>query len=582
MMIFINSIERFISLKVLTFFLLTPLLWGCDERAELSCAEGTREENGRCLPTQQLICGEGTREEGGLCVLGSASMSCGPGTHEDEGSCVPDAPARSCGAGTVEVDGVCAPAFACGPGTQLVDGECAPSSQCGPDTELIDGACVPTLDCGPGTERVDGACVPTFECGPGTELVDGACVPTFECGPGTELVDGACVPTFERGPGTELVEGGCVPVFECGPGTELIDERCLPTFECGPGTVLVEGECLPDFECGPGTELVEGSCVPLVECGPETIPVEGVCVPSFECGPGTTLRRGHCVSDVEQWLSLPFPAGSVVEVGQGHSGYFSHNNESHFAIDFPLPEGSPIVAARAGVVLAARGDSNQGCGDISCADDANYVLIDHGDGTRGQYWHLQQNGALVVPGEFVCAGQLIGLSGNTGFSTGPHLHFAVIDPFGLSLPPRFYELEELTDGVVFGGAVLRSQNEEAEECVPSGGAGHCPSELFLHRGVRLERSFPCARLRLDEIYPISGEVFTESNRLQLAIYNPRVGEWAFHCIDADDEGQFVAELRFPSAEYRGGAFIMLSAARPGEDCSSFYGWNRSIELSFYR
>jgi murein DD-endopeptidase MepM/ murein hydrolase activator NlpD len=56
---------------------------------------------------------------------------------------------------------------------------------------------------------------------------------------------------------------------------------------------------------------------------------------------------------------------------------------------------------------------------------ANYVRILHADGTMGLYAHLEEGGVLVQVGQHVRAGQEIGLSGNTGFTTGPHLHFAV-------------------------------------------------------------------------------------------------------------------------------------------------------------
>jgi len=55
----------------------------------------------------------------------------------------------------------------------------------------------------------------------------------------------------------------------------------------------------------------------------------------------------------------------------------------------------------------------------------NYVLIRHEDGTLGHYCHLQKGGCLVKPGQLVKTGDAIARSGNTGFSSGPHLHFSV-------------------------------------------------------------------------------------------------------------------------------------------------------------
>ena len=60
-----------------------------------------------------------------------------------------------------------------------------------------------------------------------------------------------------------------------------------------------------------------------------------------------------------------------------------------------------------------------------CGKYANFIVVLHDDGTTGEYYHVQQNGVLVEPGDRVEAGQMIGLSGNTGHTTVPHLHFAV-------------------------------------------------------------------------------------------------------------------------------------------------------------
>lgn len=88
-----------------------------------------------------------------------------------------------------------------------------------------------------------------------------------------------------------------------------------------------------------------------------------------------------------------------------------------------MPEGVPIVAARAGRVKLARGDSQLGGCDPSFAPHANYVVVAHGDGYESQYLHFQS--VTVVPGEWVEAGDLLGYSGKTGWACGAHLHFKV-------------------------------------------------------------------------------------------------------------------------------------------------------------
>jgi murein DD-endopeptidase MepM/ murein hydrolase activator NlpD len=123
--------------------------------------------------------------------------------------------------------------------------------------------------------------------------------------------------------------------------------------------------------------------------------------------------------------SLPFPAGMSCPVSQGFHGKYSHTGGDCYSIDFKMPEGTPVCAARDGVVVGIKEDSDIGGGDKKYEWDANYILIKHSDGTLGHYVHLKKNGVLVNLGDKVKVGQWIGLSGSTGFSTGPHLHFAV-------------------------------------------------------------------------------------------------------------------------------------------------------------
>lgn len=110
---------------------------------------------------------------------------------------------------------------------------------------------------------------------------------------------------------------------------------------------------------------------------------------------------------------------------QGYNGTYSHTGMGRFALDFKAPVGTPVLAARAGVVVDTRHDSNRGGPDRSYGNDANFVAILHDDGTTGEYYHLRYNGVMVHRGEQVSAGQLIGYTGNTGFSSLPHLHFGV-------------------------------------------------------------------------------------------------------------------------------------------------------------
>uniref|UniRef100_UPI00404A679C M23 family metallopeptidase n=1 Tax=Gallaecimonas sp. GXIMD4217 TaxID=3131927 RepID=UPI00404A679C len=123
---------------------------------------------------------------------------------------------------------------------------------------------------------------------------------------------------------------------------------------------------------------------------------------------------------------LPWSPDQAYWLLQGWGDAFSHTEpHSFYAIDVAMPEGSEVRAARAGLVVQVREDSDQGCPERRCVEDANYLVIEHEDGTLAEYFHLARHGVLVEPGQQVAAGQLIARSGNTGFSTEPHLHFVV-------------------------------------------------------------------------------------------------------------------------------------------------------------
>ncbi len=120
--------------------------------------------------------------------------------------------------------------------------------------------------------------------------------------------------------------------------------------------------------------------------------------------------------------NLPFKEGSSHMVIQGYGGWFSHKNIA--AIDFYMPVGTPVYAAREGVVYSYKDDSEKGGPLPGYKRQANYIIIKHADGSFGCYWHLKHNGVVIKKGA-VQKGQLIGYSGSTGFVFGPHLHFAV-------------------------------------------------------------------------------------------------------------------------------------------------------------
>lgn len=120
--------------------------------------------------------------------------------------------------------------------------------------------------------------------------------------------------------------------------------------------------------------------------------------------------------------SLPFEAGASHRVVQGYGGLFSHKHIA--AIDFEMPVGTRVCAARSGVIWRYKDDSNEGGILPGNKDKANYIIIQHDDGSIGCYWHLKEHGVVIKSGH-VNEGQVIGYSGATGQVIRPHLHFSV-------------------------------------------------------------------------------------------------------------------------------------------------------------
>lgn len=138
-----------------------------------------------------------------------------------------------------------------------------------------------------------------------------------------------------------------------------------------------------------------------------------------------TVGRLDAVPDKQYVYRLPYAADAAWPVLQGVESRFSHTDLEAWAVDFDMPEGTPVHAAREGVVVRVVEDHDRACWAEGCGRYANFIVVLHSDGTTGEYYHLMYRGAAVAEGEPVSRGQLIGWSGNTGKSTMPHLHFAV-------------------------------------------------------------------------------------------------------------------------------------------------------------
>ena len=152
--------------------------------------------------------------------------------------------------------------------------------------------------------------------------------------------------------------------------------------------------------------------------------------------------------DLDHLYRFPFKKNKKYEVSQAFDGKFSHNSiRSRYALDFQLNVGEPVFAAREGMVVKVIDwFSKQGGKELIHA--ANKIIIQHPDGTLGSYVHLDYKGSLVKEGDFVKKGQKIGISGLTGYTRGPHLHFVVRKERNISIPIYFkgYEGKNLKQG----------------------------------------------------------------------------------------------------------------------------------------
>jgi len=175
-----------------------------------------------------------------------------------------------------------------------------------------------------------------------------------------------------------------------------------------------------------------------------------------ESGTSPTLFEAHAVNAEKGWkLALkyrymigapqpnynaivsylpPIAPNAEFQISQAFGGSFSHTDaQNQYAVDIVMPVGTPVYAAKSGIVVETENDFYKGGDNKAYSSEANNIRILHDDGAMSVYAHLELETAQVYPGMSVAAGQLIGHSGNTGFTTGPHLHFAVQVNRGMEL-----------------------------------------------------------------------------------------------------------------------------------------------------
>jgi len=150
----------------------------------------------------------------------------------------------------------------------------------------------------------------------------------------------------------------------------------------------------------------------------------------YHYAPGSPLAQ---YAAMKNYLP-PIAPDASFPISQAFGGGFSHTGEQNrYAMDIAMPVGTPVYAAEAGLVMEVDNDFYKGGIDETYSSKANSIRILHDDGSMAVYAHLEADRAQVYPGLKVAAGQLIGYSGNTGFTSGPHLHFAIQINKGMAL-----------------------------------------------------------------------------------------------------------------------------------------------------
>ncbi len=176
----------------------------------------------------------------------------------------------------------------------------------------------------------------------------------------------------------------------------------------------------------------------------------------FEYMPGSPSS----VHAADGGYQIPFSAGREFPITQAYPDAITHQTiDSIYAVDIAMPVGTDVLAARGGVVFDVASNNFRGGLDLSRdGQAANIVRILHDDGTFSLYAHLNWNSIRVKPGDRVRAGQYIADSGNTGFTSGPHLHFSVQRNAGLNIQslPVVFKGPNSTSVVPASGATLAS------------------------------------------------------------------------------------------------------------------------------
>ncbi|HVY65698.1 MAG TPA: M23 family metallopeptidase [Gammaproteobacteria bacterium] len=207
--------------------------------------------------------------------------------------------------------------------------------------------------------------------------------------------------------------------------------------------VSAQAPCAASAACEPAGD-------PLAQAGGARTPRDGFRTPltarldAWSSGMSRqdiVLGRIGAEHDDDYLYRLPYGDGVSYPIIQAYGARLSHRGAEQYTLDFGMPVGTPVSAAREGVVVLVEDSHDGGCLREECSRLANFVVVLHEDGTTGEYFHLARGSVEVRPGQRVARGQWLARSGNTGYSSAPHLHFGVYrtlaDGHTQSVPVRF-------------------------------------------------------------------------------------------------------------------------------------------------
>jgi hypothetical protein len=353
-------------------------------------------------------------------------------------------------------------ASACGDGSSEVAGQGGASSTSGAGGAVAHGsggASVATTGTGGGSGGAGGSAPEVCGC----VLGDGP-----YCGGRIAALAG------EHGCTTPFLAGHESDLMKCEDGVWSVLEDCSGACAFDPASEELDDACvLPDCACfvqvawcgsGAAKKAADMGCkIPLLPehdgdilyCPGGQWDVKQSC--ALGCVEAPDGTPDYCKSDSE--YRLPFDCGVKKTCSNGNHTS-SHSGKDEYAYDFATPVGTDVRAMRAGTVLRVRNVSSPGdaCydgGGSACANYANTVEVKHSDGTVALYMHLSKT--KVTKGQPVAQGDLVGLSGNSGWTTGPHLHVQVQQDCGIwwcqSQPFKFVE-----DPTISAGTQVTSEN----------------------------------------------------------------------------------------------------------------------------